>query len=87
MEMKDTVELMLSDNYKDRFIAEYQQTKIRYIRLCEMLDKWDKGELKFEPTCSKYVLRAQRCAMEMYLNVLLTRAQIEGINLCDEIVS
>ena len=30
MELKDTVVLMESDNYKDRFKAEYYQTKIRY---------------------------------------------------------
>lgn len=29
MELKDTVELMNSDDYKDRFKAEYYQTKIR----------------------------------------------------------
>ena len=30
MELKDTVALMESDDYKDRFKAEYYQTKIRY---------------------------------------------------------
>ena len=29
MELKDTIELMNSENYKDRFKAEYYQTKIR----------------------------------------------------------
>ena len=29
MELKDTVALMESDDYKDRFKAEYYQTKIR----------------------------------------------------------
>lgn len=28
MELEDTVELMVSDGYKDRFRGEYQQTKI-----------------------------------------------------------
>ena len=27
--IKDTAELMMSDDYKDRFKAEYYQTKIR----------------------------------------------------------
>ena len=32
-ELKDTIELMTSENYKDRFKAEYWQTKIRYDKL------------------------------------------------------
>lgn len=30
MELKDTIEMMTSDDYKERFKAEYYQTKIRY---------------------------------------------------------
>ena len=33
MEYKDTVNLMLSSDYKERFKAEYYQTKIRYEKL------------------------------------------------------
>ena len=33
MELKDTVELMASNEYKERFIAEYCQVKIRYENL------------------------------------------------------
>ena len=33
MELKDTVEMMNSTDYKERFKAEYHQTKIRYERL------------------------------------------------------
>lgn len=36
-ELKDTVELMLSDDYKDRFLAEYYQTHIRFTKLSETL--------------------------------------------------
>ena len=32
-ELKDTITPMMSDNYKERFKAEYMQTKIRYERL------------------------------------------------------
>lgn len=39
--LKDTVELMNSSDYKERFIAEYQQLVIRYKGLRNMLDKWD----------------------------------------------
>lgn len=33
MELKDTVQLMLSNDYEERFKAEYWQTKVRYERL------------------------------------------------------
>ena len=39
MEPKDTIALMQSDDYKDRFQAEYFQTKIRYDKLHKMLIK------------------------------------------------
>ena len=53
MELKDTVELMNSSDYKDRFKAEYWQTKIRYEKLRKMLIKWDAGTLEFTPTCRR----------------------------------
>lgn len=33
IEFKDTIELMLSEDYKERFKAEYHQTELRYERL------------------------------------------------------
>ena len=33
MELKDTVDLMTSDDYKDRLKAEYLQTKIRWLSI------------------------------------------------------
>lgn len=33
MELKDTIEMMTSEDYKERFKAEYYQTKIRYEKL------------------------------------------------------
>ncbi len=44
--LRDTVELMESTDYKERFVAEYQQLVIRYRGLRNMLDKWDQGELE-----------------------------------------
>ena len=43
MELKDTIKLMNSDDYKDRFKAEYYQTKIRYDKLHQMLIKNEAG--------------------------------------------
>ncbi|WP_288617827.1 crAss001_48 related protein [uncultured Eubacterium sp.] len=81
MELKDTIELMQSSDYKERFKAEYQQTKIRYNALHRMLIKWDAGKLDFTPTCSKSLLSEQKRYMGEYLRCLETRAVIEGIEL------
>ena len=37
--LKDTVEGMLSSDYKERFIAEYQQTLTRYTKLKAFCDR------------------------------------------------
>lgn len=49
MELKDTVGMMNSSDYKERFKAEYHQLKIRLEKLTIMLQQLDKGELKFKP--------------------------------------
>lgn len=79
--LKDTIDLMLSDDYLDRFVAEYVQTKIRYEKLHTMLNKWDAGTLEFEPVCPKVKLLNQQSAMGNYLNQLEIRAEIEGVRL------
>ena len=81
MDLKDTVELMGSADYKDRFKAEYYQTKIRYEKLHKMLIRYEAGTLNFEPTCSKELLQTQSFHMGMYLHQLEIRAEIEGIEL------
>lgn len=81
MDLKDTVELMLSDDYKDRFKAEYYQTKIRYEKLHKMLVKYEAGTLDFEPDCPFDLLKEQAMHMGIYLNKLEIRAQIEKIEL------
>lgn len=81
MELKDTIMLMDSSDYKDRFKAEYYQTKIRYDKLNEMLFKLRNGTLEFEPTCSETLLSRQLHHMRMYLIDLETRAKIEDIKL------
>lgn len=80
-ELEDTVELMLSDDYKDRFLAEFRQLKIRYEKLRAMLSKWDDGDLDFEPTCPRDIYDKQIEGMEIYLDVLADRAEIEGIEI------
>lgn len=77
--LKDTVDLMNSEDYKERFIAEYKQLVIRYRGLENMLYKWDRGELNFEPTCPRSIYNLQLRSMEDYITVLEARAAIEGI--------
>lgn len=81
MPLKNTVDLMLSDNYKDRFRAEYYQTKERYQRLHLMIIKYEAGTLDFQPDCQLELLKRQAKAMGEYLYVLEMRAQLEEIDL------
>ena len=81
MELKDTVKLMESEDFKDRFKAEYCQTKIRYEKLHTMIVKYEAGTLNFEPKCSIELLKEQSAAMGKYLYMLEVRAQIENIKL------
>lgn len=81
MELKDTVQMMNSADYKDRFEAEYYQIVIRYEKLKAMLEKWDKGELNFTPTCPRRTYNIQIAAMTDYIAVLEARAVMEGVDL------
>lgn len=73
--------MIKSDDYKDRFIAEYQQLVIRYNGLRNMLDKWDRNELPFIPTCPRSTYNMQIKAMTDYIAVLEARAVMEDIDL------
>lgn len=81
MELKDTIGLMNSEDYKDRFKAEYMQTKLRYNNLHKMLIKYEAGTLEFKPICSIEILKEQKNYMGNYLKMLEVRAEIENINL------
>ena len=81
MELKETVDFMNSKDYKERFKAEYLQTKIRYEKLNNMLIKYEAGTLGFEPTCPKEILEDQLYYMNEYLRTLRIRAEIGNINL------
>lgn len=81
MELTDTIELMTSTDYKERFKGEYYQLKIRYEKLKVMLTKWDSGELNFKPTCPREIYDKQIEGMEIYLDVLVDRAKLEQIEL------
>ena len=81
IELKDTVAMMGSADYKERFVAEYVQLKIRYKKLYAVLEKYAADKLDFKPTCPIEILYEQLDHMEAYLNVLETRAKYENIQL------
>ena len=81
MKLADTVEMMNSADYKERFKAEYAQLVIRYNGLRNMLEKWDNGTLEFEPTCPRSTYNLQIEAMVNYIAVLEARAVMEDVDL------
>ena len=85
MKLSETVAMMNSKDYKERFKAEYAQLLIRYRGLCNMLEKWDNGTLEFKPTCPRSTYNMQIKAMTDYIVILEARAVMENVNLDDVI--
>ena len=81
MELKDTALLMSSEDYKDRFCAEYAQLTIRMQKLQFMLHELSEDKLGFTPTCPTDMLVGQLRAMLNYHEYLVARAECEGITL------
>lgn len=80
-ELKDTVDMMLSDDYKERFKAEYYQLKIRHDKLHQYIIKYEVGKLDPKPETSLEIFKQQAMAMGRYIYALEIRAQLEGIDL------
>lgn len=85
MELKETIELMCSEDYKERFIAEYLQVKIRYEKLKNFCNKIEVekmlGKEVTKHDCPLELLREQQKYMGLYLSVLEKRALIENVEL------
>nr|DAF41053.1 MAG TPA: Thioredoxin-like domain [Caudoviricetes sp.] len=79
-----TIPLMQSKDYRDRFIAEWAQTRIRIAKLDRMLQRHYSGTLDFEPTCPIILLEKQLLAMKQYADMLEVRAAIENVELPTE---
>lgn len=91
----DTVDGMLSPDYKERFRAEYAQTKIRYERLkafntkIEAANRTNEWRCRYEMPkvempkhdCPDDILEQQQHLMGQYLHILEVRAVIEGVDL------
>lgn len=82
-----TTDMMCSDDYKDRFIAEYQQLKYRYEKLrlfnvkIRAAEYMNSKELMPEVNCPTALLLDQERAMKSYMDILEKRIVIEGIDL------
>ena len=74
-------DLIISSDYKARFVGEYVELKIRCNKLHKMLIKHEAGTLGFEPTCDISILEDQAYHMGNYLKQLEIRAEIEKITL------
>lgn len=83
MELKEKVELMNSEDYKERFVAEYHQVKIRYEKLKNFCNKIEVEEMLGKKVtkhdCPLELLREQQKYMGLYLSVLEKRALIENV--------
>lgn len=73
--------MMLNEDYKERFKAEYYQVKKRYDKLDAMTVKYEAGTLGFTPSCSLELLKEQKKHMGNYIRCLRIRAEIERIEL------
>ena len=88
--LADTVSGMTSADYKERFKAEYYQTKIRYEKLKALNNRIEAAfETNYRKNavempvfdCPQDMLRNQQKVMGEYLHILEVRAVIEGIDL------
>ena len=77
MTLEDTVDLMLSLDWEDRFFAEYYQLKIRHKKLKEVLTTPSKSI----PPKALRLLSLQETIMASYIAVLEERAEMLGFDL------
>lgn len=82
MDLKDTIDLMLSEDHKERFIAEYNQVVIRSRKLKNIIDDYHNDKLEFKLNTPIDVLEDQYKAMVLYSGYLVKRARLfENIEL------
>ena len=78
MTLKDTIPLMTSDDYRERFKAEYYQLKIRTRNIKETLDR------NPPPLINLELLAAQYKAMQKYQKILEARLIEHDIDIEEE---
>ena len=80
-DLQETVYAMTSDDYKQRFIAEYAQVAIRANKLSDVINKYFNDTLDFKLECDIWLLVEQYMVMKHYIEILQKRAEIENIDL------
>lgn len=80
MELKDTVQLMLSDDWRENMLAEWLQLKIRQDRLVGFIKAADRGKTKFASEEGRKLLKKQRSGMAQYRKVLELGLMEAGID-------
>lgn len=75
LELKDTVWMMESNDYRLRLQAEYLQLKIRLIKLASALSLMNTDTKQYQ------FMKAQHNIMIQYQTILLARLKDENINL------
>lgn len=79
--LPETVGMMESEDYRERFVAEYYQLKIRFDNLNTLITKLQAGTSTFIPTTPINTLEDQLYYMNEYMKILRVRAEIEKIDL------
>lgn len=69
------------NEWQKRFVKEYHELRGRSAKLDEMIQRYEKGQLEFEPKCPIDLLKRQRSIMWEYLSTLEQRARIEEVKL------
>lgn len=80
-DLRETISGMESEDYKERFMAEYDQVDIRLGKLKAMLEKYKAGTLPFTPDCPIELLARQAEVMTEYKEILVKRSGYESIDL------
>lgn len=68
------------EDWKSRFIDEYNQLVNNIEKLHKMIVKYEAGTIEFKPNCSLELLKEQESTMRKYLYILEIRGQIEKID-------
>lgn len=81
MSIAETADMMVSRDYKTRFVAEFVQLSVRKEKLWRTIERYRTGTLDFNPTCPLELLEKQYNAMDLYHSVLIKRAELEGVDI------
>ena len=76
-----TVDDMLSNDWKRRFKAEYDQLSLRLARLYNTIEFADKNQMEGTLCAQIEVLKIQACVMSTYKRILEERAKLVGLDL------